>query len=377
MRRAFGLSLIAVLFVLFILGIYLGQYAGDLGYLVAMPAHWADCLGDVPAFVPVLQQSGSDGGYNFAAARDPFFVRNYTACAKPTVAFTLERWLFQILSWLLALGQARFLLISMPLVNLLSIGALCFFCARLLEARGLDQRWALLAALNPGIWQPLRFNLVDLVFSAAGIAALYYFDRRRRWITAIVLMFVMLARGTGIGLVLVLSFLAVINFRSYWEAGLYIFSSLPYYLILKPWLISNSGGLVGNTERFTIPFAVPISQISDFLAGRDLLSVALASATLLFLLISIGISIWHIWKERQLSFEPLLIIGFCLASLSYRSAAWGNAPIQIFRIVSLIFPCLVLLLAPKKTWWAQLILLSIPAFSALGIIWMLIAPRLV
>ena len=374
MKKSLVISTIAVGLAFVVLLAYLSRYDWNPAVLVAMPDHWADCLGDVPSEVVI---GGSDGGYNYAAARDPFLTRAYPECARSALAYTMERWLYQFLAWALALGQEGLLPCSMPLVNLLSVGLTGFFCALALQHRGMNPWWSFLCALNPGIWQPLRFNLVDPIFVAMVVAALYFYNRKRPLPTTIFLALAMLARGIAIGVVLVLAGMAVLERRNWREAMFYGAATLPYYLVLKPWLnnrLDFPSIPFGGADLLTWPLITPISQLFQLLRHGEVLKPLLLVSALAFFIFAIVMACWAMWKEKRIRYEALLVIGYSAVILCIGNASWGAGPIQMFRVVAFIFPCLIYLFRQDRSWAAQLLMISIPAYSLIGPLWMITAP---
>jgi len=252
------ISLVAVFIALSAQLVYIRGYGGNPAALIGMPQYVADRAGDVPASVPRFTSGGHDGGYVYLVARRPFRVDVDIENTK----FHVERWLYPLSAWALALGQQSWLPYSLPLVNLLATGLIALFCGLALHLRGLNSWWAVVCALGPGAAMPLRFNLVDQYFLAWICGAFLCFDLRKRVATTFLLALSVLTRPTAIGAVLAAVGGACFQRRDEREAGLYALAILPYFA-WRGWLASSIGYpmftrdsilFTGDSTLFTIPF---------------------------------------------------------------------------------------------------------------------------
>ena len=80
-------------------------------------------------------------------------------------------------------------------------------------------------------------------------------------------------------------------------------------------------------------------------------------------------------QERGINVDPDQVLltggsGVALAIVSLNGAAWRSGPIQMFRMVGFIFPCVVFLFAARKDWASRILIWSIPLLSVIGPIWM-------
>jgi len=167
MLRLIGPALAAAAFHAVVLAAYVAAFHGDLSALVCVAR---ERLGQAPyELISVgFDRNGYDGQFYYAIARCPWRRQEFGIDAP---AVRQARILYPALSWLLSGGDARRLLWTMPLVNLLAIAALAALGAAAARAGGLSPWWGVLlpSAVNAGM--PALRNLTDVV-STLSVAAL-------------------------------------------------------------------------------------------------------------------------------------------------------------------------------------------------------------
>lgn len=123
--------------------------------------------------------SGYDGQFYRMMAHDPFFSKGYAAFMDEP-AVRSRRILLPALSWVLALGQERWIDAAYIALNLAAVFAGVFYSARWLAAAGCSQLWALGFMILPGTIASLERMVVDSFFTGL-FAAYLWFARKECW----------------------------------------------------------------------------------------------------------------------------------------------------------------------------------------------------
>ena len=364
LSRAAG---IAMLVALCLQLVYISRYDWNPAALIGMPKYLADDVGDVSPQIPIFANGGHDGGYVYVFARSPFRVDANHA------AFHVERPLFPLTAWALALGHVEWLPYSMPLVNLLATGMIAIASGISLRRRGMNPGWALVCALGPGLAMPLRFNLVDQYVLAWICLAFVFFDQKKHAGGSLCLALSILARPMSLGAAGVAVCAAWMQNTDRRPAMLYALSPMPYL----GWRVFLAAQLDYPLNIFTGggAFAVPVlSFLTDIqaLPVEGSIDLALLFGTAGFYFLMLVAALRRAWLRGVLTYEVMLIVGYAAAVLSLPQTL-GGGPVQWTRLTP-IFPFVVYTFAAERALDARLVMLGVLGLSLFGMLWLLGAP---
>ncbi len=177
MFRLIGPALAAATFHAAVLAAYVAAFHGDLSALVCVAR---ERLGRTPyEFIGIgFDRNGYDGQFYYAIARSPWQRQDFGIDAP---AVRQARIFYPALSWLLSGGDARRLLWTMPLVNLLAIAALAALGAAAARASGMSPWWGVLLPFAVNAGMPALRNLTDVLSTLSVMALLMAWLRRWPW----------------------------------------------------------------------------------------------------------------------------------------------------------------------------------------------------
>jgi len=380
--RPLVISFVSLLICLCVYVSFIARYGFTPGVSVAMMPHNVSCLGYSPPGVPTFGPGfGFDSTDYWMVARDPFLQRDYSGCVtaygkvEKRLAYNAQRWLYHLTVFALALGQEDWLKYSAPFLNLLSLFLVTYLWAQILVRRQLNPWWAIPIALNVGVWFGFRFNTADNFLFMLLTAAIYFFEQRKKYAVFLLLLLAMLTRNVAFGLIAVLAVMVVRKRPK--EALLYFVASLPYFLVLMPWLkrrFEASGGVHTGLEDLAIPFVTPLSQVSDLIAHHQWPRLVLALSVLFVIVTLLAWCVRDVVRTRQLKFETLLPIGYFLALVSLGNTGWSDGPFHTMRIVCLALSVIMLLLLESRRKQDRYLLYALAAYSLLGPLWLWVTP---
>ena len=320
--------------VLLYLGIVVTSYGGDPLVLATLGTRFSE--GDPDG------TEGYDGQFAYYIARDP--LNGWQQCDVP--AYRYQRILYPLLARALALGQTGLIPYTLPLLNVVALGAGTWLTERILRHYKQSRWYALTYGLYAGQLMSVRLN-VNEPLSYALVQAAILSTERDRWRWG-VLFFALAALAKETALVFVAGYLLSLLVRRQWRrfTVLALGVGLPFLAwqgLLWAWLGRpgiGSGG-AGATGWEILPYrglwsvaaidvralalialiAVPLAVIPSLLslwaAGRDLwrgrwhpmVSMLLANALVLLFLPQ---STWR---------EPLAMLrlttGLVIATINY------------------------------------------------------------
>lgn len=369
------------LFALFIVSICAARYDFDFSTFVAAPQSLVKCVPEKFKHIKHFKQGGSDGAYNYLAALDPLLRTHKAlpACAKDSLSYTKERFLYHFLSWAIVFGQEAYVHYGLLTVNLLALLVCTFYSYRISELFQLSRYILVILILNPGIWQPLRFNLVDLVWDACAIACIYYYETKNKTKFSIALLGAFLVRSFSIGLVfafVVGDLLA--GKRQFKDYRHYLVPLGLYYGVFKYWQklhATTSSTLFNGESYFELPFKQFYIEFMGFLHSGLNLNAFLALSGLLLLISMALIAVLVVLKTKKMHYEVILILGFTTPVLMLNNVAWSNAILQISRISVPTFFCLILLLKKQAQSYLRVVIPILYLVSFYGIVWIIFNPQ--
>jgi hypothetical protein len=285
---------------------------------------------------------GYDGQFAYYIARDP--LNGWQHCDVP--AYRYQRILYPLLAWALALGQEDLIPYTLPLLNVVALGAGTWLTERILRHYKQSRWYALTYGLYAGQLMSVRLNVHEPLSYALVQAAILATERDRwRWG---ILFFTLAALAKETALVFVAGYLLFLLARRQWRhfAGLALGVGLPFLAwqgLLWAWLgrpgIGSGGAGATGWEVLPyrglwsvgaidlrvlallalvmVPLAVIPSLLSLWAAGRDLvrgrwhpmITMLLANALVLLFLPQ---STWR---------EPLAMLrlttGLVVATINY------------------------------------------------------------
>ena len=369
--ETWSVVIVAVLIALFLQVVYLARYDFNPAALVGMPEWLAAAAGDVPRNIPRFLTGGHDGGYIYLFAREPFPPRI------DLVSIHVERPLFPLLAWFLALGQPEYVVYTPQILNLLATALIAAVCAIALRSRGIDYRWAVVCALGPGLAMPLRFNLVDQFVLAWLVTGFLMFDRRRHGMAALCLSLAILARPMSLGAAGVAALVSAFTTEDRRSAFWYVLCPVPYF-VWRMYLQIEAGYPVSfftGDELFTAAPLGFLGAVENLTRQLSAPRLALFTGGVMFYVLIAVATIRHGWRVRLLGYESLLILGYTAAVLALPQTM-GAGPVQMARLTP-IFPFVLYLFAGESAAEARVVTGAVVGMSLFGSLWWLAAPTMI
>jgi hypothetical protein len=213
----------SVAFYLVLMAGYVAAFHGDLSALVCAAR---EVVGRPPyeQIDTGFDRNGYDGQFYYVLARAPW---GSHALELDVPAVRHARVLYPAICWALSGGDARVLLWTMPLVNLLAIAALTALGAWAARWAGMNPWWGTLLPPTVNAGMPVLRNLTD-VWSALSVAALLLVWLRRGpwWSAMLCAAAALLAREQNIAVVLLVLAFAGRRGDKRWIFGLIAAMSL-------------------------------------------------------------------------------------------------------------------------------------------------------
>lgn len=368
------LALFSYILILISTLLYAAKYSFDFSAFVAAPQHLVSCAPEHFTHIRSFQDGGGDGGYNYLAAQDPFLQKynELPNCAKEAISYTKERFLYHFLSWAISLGNLAWLHYAMLIANLLALGAITIYSYKMAVLKKIPDYCLPVLILSVGIWQPLRFNAVDLVWSAALISAFYYFESKQMWKLGIALTFAMLTRSYSIGVVFALFAVNLIERRSLSHFLPLLLAVSVYYGPFKLWQnahISSTSQVFNGESFISLPFSAFFKQWLPLITSGNGLTAIVALAGFLFFLSVLILTLWLTYKSRKIHYEAIIIVGYCSLIFILANVAWSNSLIQLGRVLMPTLFCLVFLIQKTDPRYLRVVIPSLYLVSFAGFIW--------
>lgn len=224
--KAFKISIITLMFTIIIQIIYLARYNWNIGAFMAVPDYLAQQINGIPYWVPTYKNSGHDGILIWAVAKSIFHPN------LNEVGHHYERVMMPLIVWITSLGNSEAMFYVTPILNALATAAIAYFSVLLFLIHGQSPYWAILCALNPGAFLPLRFNVANQIVTLFITMSFTYFYQRKIVGQILALAAAFLGGTYSAGVILV-TFL-----KSFYRRNLvYISLAVIPYLLYKFWLV--------------------------------------------------------------------------------------------------------------------------------------------
>ncbi|MFZ4403303.1 MAG: hypothetical protein ACOYOK_04305 [Pseudobdellovibrionaceae bacterium] len=371
-------AIICFLFICLSVVFYAWRYNFNFSAFVAAPKHLYDCVPEKFKYIDHFQSGGSDGGYNYLVAQDPLHLRNDEApkCFYESVAYTYERFLYHFFSWAIVFGHIDFLQYGMVLINIFAIFLICYFNYKISILFGFSNLTLVAMTLLPGIWQPLRFSTVDLLWMSMILGSIYFYEIKKPLGLTIFLSMAMLSRNLSIAFILVFFIDQVLSIKkikpSFKMVASLIFPLIFYYGFFKKWqtLHTPTTSVIFNGEDyFTWPLSTFLNQASILLINHNWSSLLLASIGFIFFLSMLSIAIFIIFKKKRLYYEAVVVCGFTAMIFCLNNVAWGNSLIQISRVLLPCFTCFLLLVNKTYPRHLKTTAICFLFLSLFGLLW--------
>jgi hypothetical protein len=251
---------------------------------------------------------GYDGQFAYYIARDPLAGWRY--CDVP--AYRYQRILYPVLSRLVALGQKGLIPYTLPLVNLVALGAGTWFAEQILRRYRVSRWYALTCGLYAGQLMSVRLDLNEPLAQALILGAVLAAERDR-WALGVAL-FALAALTKETALVFVGGYLLYLLARRHWDraVGLALGAGAPFLawqVVLWAWLGRpglGSGG-AGATGWEIIPFHGFWSVGSVDLRVLALLGLVMVPLAIIPTLLSLWAAGRDLWKGYWHPFTAILL----------------------------------------------------------------------
>lgn len=365
--------------------IYLARYQFQPEVFVAAARHHVECYPDAYKSIKHFEWGGSDGSMNYVASQDPLFLKSAQIpdCMRSELSYTRQRFLFHFFSWLASLGgNPRILPIAMIGLNLLCVFLVAFFAKRILVSKGIHPIWVVPLTLAPGIWQTLRFSLVDLLWYALFMIFWNYKEKRGYVGMAISSLLLMLTRSASLAMI------GLVCAELLWTrkdvVKTLVTFSLPlvgYYIFFKPWILKVAGSadkVFFGESLIGLPFGRFISQMQEFISSGQYASVLSGVLLSIFLFIVLvyliieGLSELRKFRiHTELTF-PAMVIG---SFFFFNNIAWGNSVIQLTRVSLIPFALILFYLLQYRQRLAKPFVSVLMVLSALSVLWFIFSQK--
>jgi hypothetical protein len=282
------------------LAIVVASYGGDPLALATLGTRFSE--GDPNG------SEGYDGQFAYYIARDP--LQGWRQCDVP--AYRYQRILYPLLARLLALGREAWTPYSLPLLNLIALGAGTWLTEQILRRYKMSRWYALTYGLYAGQLMSVRLNLNEPL-SYALVQAAILSTERDRWPWG-VLFFALAALAKETALVFVGGYLLFLLVRRQWGrfAGLALGVGLPFLAwqgVLWAWLGQpglGSGG-AGATGWEILPYRGLWSVGAVDLRALALVALVMVPLTVIPSLLSLWAAGRDLWKGRWHPFTTMLL----------------------------------------------------------------------
>jgi hypothetical protein len=251
---------------------------------------------------------GYDGQFAYYIARDP--LHGWRQCDVP--AYRYQRILYPLLARLLALGREAWIPYSLPLINLVALGAGTWLTEQILRRYKMSRWYALTYGLYAGQLMSVRLNLNEPLSYTLVQAAVLSTERDRwRWG---VLFFALAALAKETALVFVGGYLLFLLVHRQWGrfAGLALGVGLPFLTwqgVLWAWLGQpglGSGG-AGATGWEILPYRGLWSVSAVDLRALALVALVMVPLAVIPSLLSLWATGRDLGKGRWHPFTTMLL----------------------------------------------------------------------
>ena len=283
--------------------------------------HLENYAGTVPSGLVIHHNDGFDGQYYYFMALSPSF-----ADVRGIAPNFLQRIFYPFAAIALSLGYAPLFPIMLLLINFACAIVSSLMLMWLLRKYGSNQNWVMAWAFSVGILISLSCNLTELMMITWTIAAIYFLEKDRIWLSVLALACAFMTRESALTLGVGFVFYFLMRLR-FWRAIQYALSFIPY--LLWEMYFSHRFGTVPffrTSQAVSMPnlFAASDSAAPGFVntafdnvSGLKSISGALQPSAMetlshiyrtlspwpiiAFILIIACIAIWNFFKEKGMA----------------------------------------------------------------------------
>jgi hypothetical protein len=298
------------------------------------------------------------------------------------LSYTKERFLFHFTSWVLVAGKIPLLHYGILLTNILSLLAISYYAYKLVLFFKLPKLAAVAMILSPGIWQPIRFSTIDLLWVALMTASIYYFESKSKYKLAIALTLGMLARNLTLGFIIAFALVDLLDRKNIIVKKNYLLSLLIpiaiYYGPFKHWQDMHwpaSSKLFNGESYLTLPFVTFANQVKDFFLAQNWLSLAMSVFGFVFFLGLILSTILITLRKNKIYYEAIVICGFTSLIFALTNVAWSNSLVQISRVLMPCFICYIILIHKTYPKYLNFVLSFIIIISCYTYSWFIFSQK--
>ena len=290
--------------------------------------------------------------------------------------FRLQRILYPLLSYAFALGQARWLPVSMLLVNLLAIAFSALFLWKLIRDSALEPEYLLLYTLNIGFLIAVFYDVATPLCIGLTVAAAYCFDRQKLWLASAMLALSLLAQETG-SLVLA-GFGGWLVLRKNWRGVFTLAAAIVPWAIWQAvlWHRYGSFPMLMSGNHFRPPFVGMVSQIASinlpggWIANMRELSVYPFMALVIALLIVTALEL----RKKPTAFMLVLLV-HALAGICFnKEQIWSSTITSSARTLASVFPFIVICYVRERSTGLRLLIIMSALLALMGIARILLMP---
>lgn len=320
--------IVAIIISLFIFG-RLRQSGFDFSSFVVAGDYFCD-----PALVPqnltVLRHStGFDGQFYYRLSLNPFTSQvtefGMTLDAPP---LRHQRILYPLLTWILSLGNANAVPITMVLINFVCLCAMGWLGGVYAQALKQHALWGIFLPLYPGFLFTLRRDLVEILEITLLLSSLFLIRRSKPLVATLLLSLAVLTKETA--LLITVAALLVYAFEWWKSKGVrtlcwYYFTVPMAIFFLWQVVLSYNWGVLpiyaSGSSNLGIPFVAPTSLLLNTAA----LQTSFQRHTFIELIFLIGFSsvtLYHLRSTTGTSLERISCLLYAALAVSLSRSVW-------------------------------------------------------
>jgi hypothetical protein len=265
--------------------------------------------------------------------------------------FRFQRILYPVLVWIVALGQADLIPLSMIIVNLAAIALSALLLWRMIQNTNLRADYLFLYTLNVGFLIAVFYDVATPLCVALMVAAAYFFVQKHFWATAAMMALSLLTQENGMVLLAALA-----GWRLYKKD---LKGTIILGLAVAPWAIwqgilwarYGDFAFIMSGNHFRLPLEGMIQQLSSLkLTGswRDNLRELSVYPMMLFVIGLLIISTLEMRKKPDVFMFVLLLHGIVGISFN-REQVWSSTITSSARALAGVFPFLVICYAQNRS----------------------------
>ena len=311
-------------------------------------------------FLVIKDSKGYDGQFYYRLALNPFTNNSEAYGIKlDNPPYRQQRILYPLITWLITLGNHRYIPFALVFVNFVSIIFITYFSIRLVEHFKYKPIYSLLFSFYPGLLFALSRDLSEILETALLVSGVYFYEKNKFLTSAIVLSLALLTRETSLIVVLCLFiYEAFRNFKKRTQnKGLYFLIPISIYG-LKSLILSIKWNGVDTLfpTRTGTPFLGFIDYIRELLTTNyqrvHFIEIGFILIFLGIIFISIAKQIYNFvnQKDFQIDYKYIFIwlIYFGLY-LSLSGLVWQEDFGYMRAITNLFIMGYIILLKSKRT----------------------------